>query len=303
MTTNTNTNTSCTKEIAWRDGKLAYDFNTMKFTLDKAGLFYFSATKGMSSTRAFLMAKGKSASLNEPGTLCTTNSWEAVDGMRWISFKGGDVDRKILVGFQAKDNKIYALVHNWPLKDKGPGKKWYTDDDMWHEPLDSTCVIASFDEPLSNRAGLMAKQNMNEVLKSSYVFFSKHFKTVDAYWRYAGGEDDPFHGSGPKMMVKIAMSFDSYINRQRRSIAKEFKGDHDGELIAVETLMATVEPTRMALEDCAQCYDLPLAQRVYYLNTQNDELFGESDAALEALTKQVECAFIFNPLQHCARLG
>ena len=39
-----------TKTIAWRDGKLKFDFNTMKLTLDKAGMFYWSATKGMSSS-------------------------------------------------------------------------------------------------------------------------------------------------------------------------------------------------------------------------------------------------------------
>ena len=250
----TNTNTINTDRIAWSDGKLSYDYNTMQFTLDKAGMFYFSAKKGISSTRAFLTAKGKTSPLGEPGSLCTSDSWEAVDGMRWLTMKG-DVPRKILVGFQAYKNKIYALVHNWPLKDKG-AKKWYTDDDMWHEPLDSTCVIASFDEPISNTAGLMAKANMNEVLKASYYFFSKHFKTVDAYGRYAGGEDDQAdRGTGPKMHVKIAMAFDSYVNRQRKAIAKEFKGDHDGELIAVEQLMSTVEPSRMALEDYAMCYD------------------------------------------------
>ena len=269
-----------TKTIAWRDGKLKFDFNTMKLTLDKAGMFYWSATKGMSSTRAFLTSSTTTKHLVEPGTLCTTNSWEAVDGMRWISMADGS-PRKLLVGFQAKGNKIYALVHNYPLKDKG-SKKWYTDDDIWREPLDSTCIIASFDEPITNVAGFQAKANMNEVLKMSYLFFSKHFKTVDAYWRYAGG--DGMNGTGPKMIVKIDAAFDSYINRQRKEIAKEFKGDHDGELVAINELMRGVEPARMAIEDLAECFDLPLVQRVYYIEgMEDDNFFGDVQEALEHL--------------------
>lgn len=268
-----------TARIQWdEDNKLHFDPDVMQVSLDRAGLFYWSSTKGSSTTRAFITEKGKTAHLNESGTLATTAHFETCDIMRWISMNDGS-NRKILVGFQGMGRKCYAIVQSWPLKEPGAKKGcWHDDSDMWHCRLyDSTCVIASFDERITNTAGCMAKANMNTVLQSSSVFFSKWMKTVDTLWLYADGKP----AGGPDMLTKINLAFDSYVNRQRKEIARAYKGDKAGEIAGVEAMMHQTEPTRQALEAFAHDYDLPVLERVFFLDIS--KLDADEDAAEQAL--------------------
>lgn len=275
--------TNMTKNIAWTNDKLAYDSKIMQCTLDKAGTFYISHTKGYASTRAFFSERGRTAHLNLSGKYITTGSWEECDGMRWISMADGGT-RKILMGFQAMRSKIYALVQSWPLKDPG-AKKFHDDNDTYRIDLNEyPCVIASFDEILTNSAGCMAKMNMNEVLKNSTCFVSKWLKNVDLYHEYAKC------AVGRDMMMKVCFVFDACMLRQRKEIAKNFKGDKEGEIVAIEAMMHMLEPTRLALEDFAEDYDLPLSQRIYQFPMPVLATGTVDEDACEALLTQfVDC--------------
>ena len=57
-------------------------------------------------------------------------------------------------------------------------------------------------------------------------------------------------------------------------------------------MLAAVEPTRLALLDLADAYDLPLMHRVYYLDMGTADVYGdtfESDV-VEQLKRLTRCA-------------
>ena len=258
--------------ISRQNGKLVIDPTFMQAVLDRAGMFYFSSKKGVGSTRVLIMQRGCTANLNEPGKLATTCPYEELDGMCWVSMNDGSA-RKVCVGFQALGNKIYALLHDYPLKDSG-SKKWRTDDDIYREALcDKMSKIASFDEPICNTSGCMAESQMNDLLKGSNLFTGKYLQTVKLIQSYAS--------EGPVFDLKTNRAFDLFVNRQRKELSKTYGKDKDGEIAAIESMMNDVEPTRMALEDVAGNYDLPPDERVIMLKLDKD-FDATADAAAQA---------------------
>jgi len=261
------------------DGNMPYDGNKMQVNLDNATIFNFSVDNGIYTTRALVTLKGYAAALSFPGVTYTGEQFGVVAAGCWVMMKDGG-ERKILMGFQGQGEKVYAMLHYWPLR---PSSKhsYAKDDDIYRIKLNvSDCPIQSFEENLFNRAGFMAASNLDACLRSSHIFCGKNLNTTLALQNYSN--DDVM----PPFSEKLDWVFNLMTQRKRKQIAKEFKGNQGGEIQAVKNFMSILEPERMALEEQTPYYDIPLFLRTFFVQLEHTiGSMSDTDIASEALDK------------------
>lgn len=269
------------KNLRDEHGVLHYNPETHMIILDKAGVFNYSIDCGLYSLRAFVVARGHTAHLDHAGKLYTDKPYDILESLVWVTMVDGG-PRSIFLGVQGKGEKAYALLKPFPFKDPGL-KKYHGDEHIFRVKLSDPggCKILSFDEPIANRTGILAKKNFDDAIKSSSIFYGKWLSSSDAIMKYCKSK-------GPSMEIKVGIAYDHYVMRKRKEYAREFAHDKEGELKAVNEFMALVEPERMWLEERAADYDLPLSERIFYVDIGNDANLYDHDIASATLEKFAE---------------